>query len=118
MPLKEATTVDVLTVIPKEDGKRMATNLKSLMTQLDRVNEQIQIARAAEVAQVVRKIHALMEQYDLTADELGFCSRSRKPAKKSSLPARYVDPQTGKTWSGKGRKPFWITGDASKYLIK
>lgn len=118
MPIYVATAIDFATVHPIDLGKRMATSLKSLMTQLDRVNEQIEIARATEVAQVVEKIHALMAQYDLSAEELGFVSRSRKPAKKQALPAKYADPQTGRTWSGKGRKPFWMTGDASKYLIK
>ncbi|WP_338152540.1 H-NS histone family protein [Paraburkholderia monticola] len=34
-------------------------------------------------------------------------------------PALYAGPNTGATWSGRGRAPAWIAGakDRSKYLI-
>lgn len=34
-------------------------------------------------------------------------------------PPKYRDPQTGKTWSGRGRIPKWIEGkDRENFLIK
>jgi hypothetical protein len=34
-------------------------------------------------------------------------------------PAKYLDPKTGATWSGKGPAPAWLAGakDRSKFLI-
>ena len=44
---------------------------------------------------------------------------TQKAAKKSkSSPAvKYKDPASDKTWSGRGRKPGWLSGDPDQYLI-
>jgi hypothetical protein len=46
-------------------------------------------------------------------------SPARKAAKKSKAsPAiKYKDPASDKTWSGRGRKPGWLSGDPDQYLI-
>ncbi|KVP40122.1 H-NS histone family protein [Burkholderia ubonensis] len=48
-------------------------------------------------------------------------SKSAKGAakKKAAVPAKYQDPATGATWTGRGRAPAWIAGeeDRSKFLI-
>ena len=31
--------------------------------------------------------------------------------------AKFKDPNSEKTWSGRGRRPFWMTGDAQQYAI-
>lgn len=45
-----------------------------------------------------------------------------KPSKvgPSKVPAKYRDPDTGATWSGRARPPAWIkdVADRSKFLIK
>jgi hypothetical protein len=40
-------------------------------------------------------------------------------AKKSSAPAavKYKDPASDKTWSGRGRRPAWLSGDPDQYLV-
>ena len=44
---------------------------------------------------------------------------ARKTAKKTkaSPAVRYKDPASDKTWSGRGRKPGWLSGDPDQYLI-
>jgi DNA-binding protein H-NS len=44
---------------------------------------------------------------------------SGKSQSKGLQPAKYLDPKTGATWSGRGRAPTWIAGakDRSKFLI-
>lgn len=34
-----------------------------------------------------------------------------------ALPAKYKDPQSGKTWTGRGRPPAWLVGERDKYAI-
>ncbi|MBK4738486.1 H-NS histone family protein [Noviherbaspirillum pedocola] len=41
-------------------------------------------------------------------------SRSRKT---SRVAAKYKDPLSDKTWSGRGRRPAWFTGAPEQYLI-
>lgn len=37
---------------------------------------------------------------------------------KASTEAKFRDPNSDKTWSGRGRRPFWMTGDAQQYAIR
>jgi peptidoglycan hydrolase CwlO-like protein len=39
----------------------------------------------------------------------------KQPGK--ALPARYKDPASDKTWSGRGRRPAWLVGEPDKYAI-
>ena len=36
---------------------------------------------------------------------------------KAAPEAKYKDPNSEKTWSGRGRRPFWMAGDAQQYAI-
>lgn len=50
-------------------------------------------------------------------------AKAAKPTKakarksKATPEAKYKDPNSEKTWSGRGRRPFWMTGDAQQYAI-
>lgn len=59
-----------------------------------------------------------MKQFDITEVELlraaGFVKD--KPKK---LPAKYYDPSTGKSWTGRGACPKWLIGkNLDDYLIR
>jgi DNA-binding protein H-NS len=44
--------------------------------------------------------------------------RRRGPGKKQKeASVKYRDRASGKTWSGRGRKPSWLRGDADQYLV-
>jgi DNA-binding protein H-NS len=50
-------------------------------------------------------------------------AKAAKPTKakagksKATPEAKFKDPNSEKTWSGRGRRPFWMTGDAQQYAI-
>lgn len=50
-------------------------------------------------------------------------AKAAKPTKakagksKATPEAKFKDPNSEKTWSGRGRRPFWIIGDAQQYAI-
>lgn len=46
-------------------------------------------------------------------------SKKAKSSTSGKLPAKYRDPKTGATWSGRARPPLWIAKvrDRSKFLI-
>ncbi|MCS6479740.1 H-NS histone family protein [Burkholderia thailandensis] len=46
-------------------------------------------------------------------------SRVRKGQPKSKQPAKYLNSETGATWSGRGPAPAWLAAadDRSKFLI-
>jgi DNA-binding protein H-NS len=93
---------------------------KQLTVQLERLHKEVAAAREKEVAQAIAEIKEKIAEYDITAEELGFSSRAGRPAqRKTPVPARYMDPKTGQTWSGRGRAPAWLAGkNRDRFLIK
>jgi len=45
--------------------------------------------------------------------------RRARGAKKVAAPSavKYKDPASDKTWSGRGRRPAWLSGDPDQYLV-
>jgi DNA-binding protein H-NS len=79
--------------------------------------------RKNELKTVIAQVRKTIAEYGLTAADLGL---GRAPAKgaarrKSATVgvAKYRDPQSGQTWTGRGRPPTWILAakDRSAFLI-
>ena len=103
----------------------MATTYKELLARREELDLQIAETRANEVAGVIRQIQDLIEAYGLSTDDIAGKKRRGRPAGSgqskpkaaSSLPAKYQDPKTGKTWSGRGRAPAWLGKNRDRFLI-
>jgi len=93
------------------------------MATLEKVQAQIAKlqARADELiskqsSTVIAKIRDMMDAHGLTIADIdahvGAKKRGRvaqvKPSSSDVAPAKYRDPKTGATWSGRGRAPAWI----------
>ena len=94
---------------------------KQLTSQLEKLEAEIAAAREKEVAEAIAEIKAKIEEYGLTAEELGFGVTRGKAAaaKKAPLPAKYRNPKTGETWSGRGRTPAWLADkNKDRFLIE
>jgi DNA-binding protein H-NS len=93
---------------------------KQLTAQLEKLHKEVEAAREKEVAQAIADIKQKIAEYDLTAEELGFTTQS-KPARKTAAGsvAKYRNPKTGETWSGRGRSPGWLAGkNRERFLIE
>ncbi|MFM0261553.1 H-NS histone family protein [Paraburkholderia sediminicola] len=85
------------------------------MAQQAALEEQIAIAREAEVGAVMEQIRKLVAEYGLE-NEVTF-TRARVQ-KRAAVAPKYRDPETGNTWSGRGKPPSWIKGkDKEQFLI-
>lgn len=84
------------------------TSLAELIAQKEELERRIAEVRKEERSKALADIRTLVEAFELNADEI-FGKKSSK-ASRGSLPAKYRDPETGKTWSGKGRMPQWLDG--------
>ncbi|MBV8273176.1 MAG: H-NS histone family protein [Cupriavidus sp.] len=99
---------------------------KQLLAEKEALEAKLSEVRANEVASVIEQIRQLMADYDLTADDIAPKRRRGRPAgsggaaarKTSSLPPKYRDPKTGKTWSGRGRAPAWLGKRPERFLIE
>ena len=79
----------------------------------------IQQARKEQTAAAVAQCRELIAQYDLTeADLFGGRGRVRVAATGSKVAPKYRDPETGATWTGRGKPPKWIQDkNRDDYLI-
>lgn len=80
---------------------------KELQAQIAALQEQAEIQRKAEVGAVIANIHARMDEYGITPADLGG-RRGPSAAKGSKVAPKYRHPQTGQTWSGRGKQPRWL----------
>ena len=97
----------------------MATaSYKDLTAQIEKLTKQAEAVRGKEVQGVVTQIRAMMAEYGITGADLGIKGTRSKRKGNSSPAAKYQDPETGATWTGRGRAPAWIAGkDRSEYLV-
>nr|WP_315594953.1 H-NS family nucleoid-associated regulatory protein [uncultured Cupriavidus sp.] len=95
----------------------------SLLAQLASVNAQLERLRATEVPKVVQEIQKLMQEYDLSIEDIAGklsvepAARAVPTKTKAAPPPRYRDPKTGQTWSGRGRAPAWIGKKPERFLV-
>jgi DNA-binding protein H-NS len=91
-----------------------------LKAQIAKLQAQAEEARRTEIDNVVADIRQKIAEYGLTATDLGFAVAAKRgrPPKKAPLPAKYQDPKSGNTWSGRGKPPKWIVGkNRERFLI-
>lgn len=89
----------------------MAT-YKELKAQAEDLMRQAEAARKAETAAVVADILAKMQEYGITVADLG--GAAKKPATRKTVAAKYRNPASGETWTGRGRPPHWLADEVAK----
>ncbi len=84
---------------------------QELAAKLASLEKQIEDARREERADVISKIHAMMAEHDIRISDLGGRPGKRKSSASTAgrkLPAKYRDPATGDSWTGRGIRPKWL----------
>ena len=87
---------------------------------VNELREQLAQQKNNERAQAVSSAKELIKTFQLSAADLGL-SGKKSPARKEVLHAdkratvapKYRDPATGKTWTGRGKTPGWMTSELS-----
>lgn len=87
--------------------------LKELLAQQAELAKKIEEVRKSEIANAIKQVKAIVDEYDLTADDIFPQRRAPLSNMGSSLKvkgvAKYqsrIDPNL--TWTGRGRKPEWV----------
>jgi DNA-binding protein H-NS len=90
-------------------------SLEELLEQHRLIEQQLVAAREREAEIALADIVRTMQEYKISLAELIGKKDTKEPA---SSTAKYRDPVTGATWSGRGRAPRWIAGkDRDDFLI-
>ncbi len=94
------------------------SDFRTLQAQLVELDRQIFEARKAEVSTAIDQVRAIVRAYDLTSVEV-FGRAAAPPVQRPTPQARYRDPVSGNTWSGRGRVPAWLDGqDRAAFAIE
>lgn len=79
---------------------------EELLSQIKSLEAQAENARKQEIAGAISEIRAIMAKFGISADDLGLGGKGGK-VKRASAAAKYRDPVSGNTWTGRGRRPAW-----------
>ena len=82
------------------------TSLQELLAQKEALEQQIAQIKKAERADALQNARSLIDTFDLTIDELFGKQKSSGKA----VAVKYRNPETGETWTGRGRAPRWLEG--------
>jgi DNA-binding protein H-NS len=82
---------------------------------------QAEVAKREEKQQAIDMARTMISAYGITARDLGLDKAPKGkagPKPGAKIAAKYRDPLSGATWSGRGKTPKWINGaDRSQYAI-
>ena len=87
----------------------MTTDYEKLTKQIEELQQQANEAKNKEVQGALETIHKLIDIYGLTPQEV-FPSIKMSVRKRDAVPPKYRNPETGATWTGRGRAPKWLEG--------
>jgi len=91
---------------------------KELLAQRAELEKKIEAERSAARAQALATVRELCAEHGITAADLAPSASKGKPRGTGAVPAKYRDPATGATWTGRGKEPAWIRGlDKKAFLI-
>ena len=93
---------------------------KELLQQREALENQIKEARNKELSEAISQVRSLVAEFSLTAEDVFPPARGKRSGTAGSkVAAKYRNPETGETWTGRGKAPKWIAGveDREKFVI-
>ncbi|CAL8481113.1 H-NS family nucleoid-associated regulatory protein [Caballeronia sp. S22] len=95
------------------------TTLESIQARIKKLETQAQALKTKAASGVLKQIHDLMARHEISIDDVaGFFGKASGKTKANAVgqadSAKYVDPKTGATWSGRGRAPAWIANASDR----
>jgi len=87
--------------------------LKELLAKKEELEQQIAETRKKELAVAIAKVRALVEEHELTAEDIfggkKAAGKVKVTDKRSAVPPKFRNPQDAtQTWTGRGKSPLWV----------
>lgn len=82
------------------------STLAELLAQREAIEQKIDMIRKEERRNAIADVLQVIKDFELTEQDLF----GKKKGAPGVLPPKYRNPETGQTWSGKGRAPNWLEG--------
>jgi DNA-binding protein H-NS len=97
------------------------TKIVQLLTEFEELRARQEIARKLKRKEIIAEIRRMMVDLKISPRELGIGDHNRPDRLSTRLAPhpKFRHPETGETWSGRGRAPAWIAGqDRERFRIK
>lgn len=92
---------------------------KELLAQRQTLDAQIAALRKSESQDALATVRQMIFEFGLTHEDIFPAGRAKSPLKGNTVAPKYRDPQTGATWTGRGKPPLWIANqDRVQFEIK
>ncbi|MFM2134497.1 MAG: hypothetical protein RL156_1778 [Bacteroidota bacterium] len=92
------------------------SNYQELKNQAEELLRQAEQLRAEERARVLAETKDAVAEWNFSANELGL--KLGLVDKRAKAAAKYKDPVSGKTWSGRGKAPQWFSARLNEGVDK
>lgn len=89
----------------------MAT-YREIQAQIEQLQKQAAAQRENELSEAIQQVRNLMHEYGITVGDLQ-SPRKKSPTKQPGT-VQFRNPETGDTWSGRGRMPKWLSGQGKE----
>ena len=109
--------MEVLKIELIENGADMES-AKARIAELDAeriaLQDIVDAERLTKRAQIIAGIRETIQAYELSAADLGFAGKTSLKQravgdKRNVVAPKYQDPDSGKTWTGRGKSPAWLS---------
>lgn len=92
------------------------TTYKELLQQRESLEQRIREMRQRELQGAIDQARAVVAEFGLTTDDV--FGKKRTSLAGTKVGAKYRDPASGATWTGRGKPPRWIAGqERDQFLI-
>jgi DNA-binding protein H-NS len=94
------------------------TTYAEYVEQIAKLQSLAEAARKDEINGAIQKIKELMQLHGVTVDDLSSARNVKATKAKGTVAAQFKNPETGETWTGRGRAPRWLDGkDKEQFRI-
>lgn len=96
------------------DQTTAVRSLEEIDKELDALQQERALALKNEAKEALVQVKQIIAKFGFTVDQVFRDTKVRAQAA-----AKFLNPETGETWSGRGREPKWIKGkDVEQFRIK
>ena len=109
-------------------SNELQQQINEYAAKLNERRKQQDTERKGERTQAIAAAKELIKTHDLTTSELGFSGKGSAKRvsgdKRNVVAPKYQDPASGKTWTGRGKSPAWLSTqlaagrDKQEFLIQ
>ncbi len=81
-------------------------------SEIQKLEKEVRALQARHRGPALESIINAMQEYEITPEEVAQAFRKgsgkAKASRGASIPPKYRDPVSGRTWTGRGRTPRWM----------